>query len=81
MFPSSWVGAVVTVPFLTVNSLATWLEWWTVMEEFWVRILAGPKDFSLWNGFNSVRSNSAMPETASGSGRGLYSVGTVDARL
>ena len=25
----------------------TWLEWLTVTQEFWVRILADPKDFPL----------------------------------
>ena len=36
----------------------------------------GPKDFSLWNCFNSVRSNSVTPGAASESesGSGLYSV-------
>ena len=28
-------------------TLATWLEWSTVTQEFWVRILADPKDFTL----------------------------------
>ena len=34
----------------------------------------GPKDFSLWNCFNGVRSNLVTPGAASGSGSGLYSV-------
>ena len=35
-----------------------------------------PKDFSLWNCFNGVRSNSLRPKVASESesGSGLYSV-------
>ena len=28
-----------------VNSLAIWLEWSTVTQEFWVRILVDPKYF------------------------------------
>ena len=30
-----------------VNSLATWLEWSTVTQEFWVRIMADPDIFPL----------------------------------
>ena len=34
----------------------------------------GPKDFSLWNCFNGVRSNSVTPGAAYESESGLYSV-------
>ena len=67
---------VVTIPFLTAsllgNSSATWLEWSTVTQEFWVRILAGePKTFSPWNYFTGCSGNSVAPESASGSGSGI----------
>ena len=54
-----------------VNSLETWLEWSTVTQEFWVRILADP-DISPWNYFTAGGSgNSGAPESASGSGSGI----------
>ena len=34
--------SVVTVPRCWVNSLATWLEWKTVTQEFWIQIQADP---------------------------------------
>ena len=37
-----------------VNSLATWLEWSTVTQEFWVRILADSKKYSPWNYLNRI---------------------------
>ena len=40
----------------------------------------GPKDFSPWNYFTGDSGNSVAPESASGSGSGLYTV-VVDARL
>ena len=40
----------------------------------------GPKIFSPWNYFNGGSGNSVAPESASGSGSGLYSV-VVGARL
>ena len=40
----------------------------------------GPKIFSLWNYFTGGSGNSVAPESASGSGSGLYTV-VVDARL
>ena len=40
----------------------------------------GTKRFSPWNYFTGCRGNSVAPESASGSGSGLYSV-VVDARL
>ena len=40
----------------------------------------GPKRFSPWNYFTGGSGNSVAPESASGSGSGLYTV-VVDARL
>ena len=51
--------------------------WWTVKQEFWVPILAHPKYFPL--GITSLVA-AVAPESASGSGSGLYSI-VVDARL
>ena len=62
-----------------VNSLATWLEWSTVKLEFWVRILADPKDFPLGI-FTGGSRNPVAPELASGSGSGLFTV-VVDVQL
>ena len=41
------IDILVHTPRGWVNSLATWLEWSTVTQEFWVRILADPKIFPL----------------------------------
>ena len=52
------------------------------MQEFWVRILADPKDFPLGiiSLVAAVLNSEARPESASGSSSRLYSV-VVDARL
>ena len=57
-----------------ILALATWLEWSTVMQEFRLRILVDPKQFPL--GITSL----VAPESASGSGSGLYLV-VVNAQL
>ena len=41
----------------------------------------GPKDFSLWNYFNGVGSNSVMPGAPSESSSGLYSIVCLYERL
>ena len=60
------------------NNLAVWLatclEWSTVTQEFWARILADPKYIPLWNYFIGGSGNSVTAESASGSGSGLYAV-------